>query len=283
MVAESIGGDGDDAALVGDLVLAAEAIAPSFVADSPRVAGIAGVVATLNDIAASGGDPIAVLDTVVGSADATAELLAGLKAAAGLYGVPIVGGHTTVEAADAALSVFAVGRASGSVSIDNARPQDALGLAICTDGELVTGGAGDVFFSHLRGGRRDHAAADLRLLPAAAGAGELKAARDISMPGMVGSLIQMLEGTDLGAEVRVKDIPRPKAVDLADWIIAFQSFGFLVVGDIDALSRRFLAAGISFAAIGELNDTARVTLGDGAERREVWDLSREPLTGLGGA
>ena len=105
MVADTVGGDGDDAARVDDLILAAEAIAPSFIARSPRVAGIAGVVATLNDIAASGGEPIAILDTVVGSESSDAELLAGIKAAAQLYEVPVVGGHTTVdETATAALS-----------------------------------------------------------------------------------------------------------------------------------------------------------------------------------
>jgi len=283
MVAGSVGGDGDDAARVGDLVLAAEAIAPSFIARSPRTAGIAGVVATLNDVAASGGEPIAILDTVVGSAAINSEMLEGLTAAADLYGVPIVGGHTTVDTADAALSVFGVGRAAGSVAIANAHPGDILGLAICTNGELVGGGAGDAFFSHLRGPRRDAAATDLMLLPQAAAAGELRAARDISMPGLAGSLIQMLDGTGLGAALNVDRVPRPDGVAIADWMVAFQSYGFLVVGDIDALARRFGASGIPFAAVGTLNETGVVHLSAGDESRELWDLSRDPLTGFGQA
>ena len=282
MVAETVGGDGDDAARVNDLVLAAEAIAPSFIARSPRVAGIAGVVATLNDIAASGGEPIAILNTVVGSASSDEELLAGIDAAARLYDVPVVGGHTTIDdAATAALSVFAIGRAHGSVSMANAIPGDALGLAVCTDGELVTGAEGDAFFSHLRGSRRDRAATDLRLLSAAAAAGELRAARDISMPGLAGSLIQMLDGAGLGANLKLDDVPLPERVPLSDWLIAFQSYGFLLIGDTDALRGRFESAGVAFAVIGTLDATGVVRMSFEDQTRDLWDLSGEPLTGLG--
>ena len=62
-VAETIGGDGDDAALLGmgdlHLVLAAEAIWPPFVATNPRAAGVAAVVTVLNDLAATGARPLA--------------------------------------------------------------------------------------------------------------------------------------------------------------------------------------------------------------------------------
>ncbi len=71
-VAATVGGDGDDAALINIVdqyagVLAAEAIRPELIAADPRVAGIAGVVTVLNDLAATGAHPMAILDTVVGS------------------------------------------------------------------------------------------------------------------------------------------------------------------------------------------------------------------------
>jgi selenophosphate synthetase-related protein len=286
MVARHLGGDGQDAALVTvgaeRVALAAEAIVPELVEAAPRVAGIAGVVATLNDLAATGARPVALLDTVVGDGAAVDDALAGIRAGADLYGVPVVGGHTTVtETGGRALSVLGVGRCRRALHVDRAAPGDTLSIALCTDGELVGDHGPMPFFSHLRGSRRARAADDLRLLPEAAEAGELRAARDVSMPGVVGSLIQMLEGTGLGCALDVEEIPRPQDSDLAAWLTAFMSYGFLLIGEPDALARRFGAAGLPIATVGRLDDSGVVTLVAGESARAVWNFSLDRLTGLG--
>jgi hypothetical protein len=94
-VAATLGGDGDDAAVLpdgdGHLVLAAEAIWPPFVAARPRAAGVAGVVTVLNDLAATGARPLALLDCLVaGSRRLAEEVLEGLRVGAELYGVRVV-------------------------------------------------------------------------------------------------------------------------------------------------------------------------------------------------
>src|SRR5262249_61402981 len=90
---------------------AAEATRRARVAGGPRVGGAAGSVAVLTDVAASGGRPLAILDTVVAADAWTAiAVLEGLRATADLYGVPVVGGHTTIAPAPS-LSTFAPGRA----------------------------------------------------------------------------------------------------------------------------------------------------------------------------
>lgn len=284
-----IGGDGGDAAIVprqdGDLVLAAEAIAPGLVAHAPRVAGVAGVVATLNDLAATGAMPVALLDTVVGGDEATVrDALAGVAEGARLYGVPVVGGHTTVAAGEApALSVFGAGSAVAELSIARAGPGDVLCLITCLEGEALEGADGQVLFSHLRGARRDRAGEDLRRIPEAGAAGEIRAARDVSMPGLAGSLVQMLEGADgLGCALRIADVPRPPGMGLARWLCTFPSYGFLVVGDAGALAARFGGAGLTVAEVGVLDDSAAVRLSDGGREELVWDLAAEPLTGLTG-
>ena len=53
--------------------MAAEAIWPPFVAAQPRAAGVAGVVTVLNDLAATGARPIALLDCLVAGDAALAE------------------------------------------------------------------------------------------------------------------------------------------------------------------------------------------------------------------
>lgn len=287
-VARALGGDGDDAAVlpVGDpegrLVLAAEAIHPAFVARDPRAAGVAGVVTPLNDLAATGARPLALLDCLVsGSRDVAGRILDGLGAAARLYGVPVVGGHTTIEAgAPPGLSTFAAGRARAPLSARNARAGDEVTLVACIEGEMVDV-AGGGFFSHLRGSRRERAGADLALMAEAAEAGEAWAARDVSMPGVAGSLLQLCESAGgLGAVLDLGALPSPAGVPLERWILAFPSYAFLLVGDSAALTGRFRAAGLATARVGALDDSGRLLLAAGARREQVWDLSAEPLAGL---
>ena len=286
-VAATVGGDGDDAALINIVdqyagALAAEAIRPELIAADPRVAGIAGVVTVLNDIAATGARPMALLDTVVGSDEVVRGALEGIVLAAGLYGVPVMGGHTTVRAGTPALSTFAVGWTGRPLRAANACPGDSVCLAACLDGELVPGPDGATFFSHLRGPRRARAAADLALLAEAAETGEAWAARDVSMPGIAGSLLQFLESAGgLGCSLDVEALPVPSGVALGDWLTTFPSYAFLLCGDPSALERRFGSAGLACRRVGVLDGTAALRLRSGAAELSVWDLRTEPLAELG--
>ena len=150
----------------------------------------------------------------------------------------------------------------------------------CLEGETMVG-AGGTFFSHLRGGRRERAAADLALLADAAEAGEAWAARDVSMPGVAGSLLQMCESAGgLGCALDVGALPIPPGMPLDRWLVTFPSYGFLLVGDADALAARFRAQGLAAARVGTLDDSGLLRLSDGAGEEPVWDLGRESLTGM---
>jgi uncharacterized protein len=104
MVTEVLGetdwlnGPGDDAAVVpegaGQVVVAGEAILPAFAAADPFGAGAAAIVANVNDIAATGGRTMAIVDTIVGPEPLARKVLEGMAFAAGLYGVPVVGVHS---------------------------------------------------------------------------------------------------------------------------------------------------------------------------------------------
>lgn len=285
-MAATLGGDGDDAALIGIVdqyagVLAAEAIRPELIVADPRVAGIAGVVTVLNDVAAMGARPMALLDTIVGSDEVVRGALEGIAAAAGLYGVPVMGGHTTVLEGPPALSTFAVGWTGRPLRAANARAGDPVCLAACLDGEPVTGADGTTFFSHLRGSHRARAASDLALLAEAAETGEAWSARDVSMPGVAGSLLQFLESAGgLGCALDVDAIPVPSGVGLEEWITAFPSYAFLVCGRPGALERRFGAAGLVCRQVGVLDDSGALRLRSSAGEVVVWDLRSEPLAEL---
>src|SRR5439155_93067 len=107
-------GPGDDGAVVdaggATVVVGGEAMLPSFVAADPFAAGVAAMLTNVNDLAAMGAEPLALVDTVVASEAVARRALEGLHHASGLYRVPVVGGHLTIHDGPPALSAFGLGR-----------------------------------------------------------------------------------------------------------------------------------------------------------------------------
>lgn len=277
--------DGDDAALIfrhGEyLILCGEAIEPSFVRAEPRAAGIAAVVTNLSDVRAMGGRPLGLVDMLV-SPDRghAAAVLDGIAWAAALLGVDVVGGHLTIGHAPA-LSASCTGVARRPLLAGNARPGDALLAAFALEGRYRRGTS---FFSSLR----DRPAALLRddgeALVEVAESGAVHAARDVSMPGVAGSLLQLLEPSGCGATLTIDAVPRPNGVSLEQWLLTFPSFGFLLVapaGAEAAAADPFLRRGLACAPCGRLDDTGVLRLAAAGETAPMWDLGRQPFTQLG--
>jgi len=277
--------DGEDAALVArdgeHLVLGGEAIAPGLVASDPFTAGAAAVVTNVADVRAMGGRPLALVDTVVSPDRAHARrVLEGLAWAARLLGVPVAGGHLTIGEAPA-LSAFCTGVAKVPLRAGAARPGDDLIAAFCLDGVY----RGDApFFSSLRNRSPERLRDDGETLPELAEAGLCHAARDVSMPGVGGSLLQMLELARCGATLDLDPLPRPPGTPLERWLVTFPSFGFVLAaapaGSADACAA-FTGRGLAAAVCGRFDAEHRLRIVSGGREATVWDLGREPLTALG--
>ncbi|AWN35990.1 sll0787 family AIR synthase-like protein [Methylobacterium radiodurans] len=279
---------GDDCAAIpdgdGHLLFAIEGFLDSFVAADPYFAGYCGIMVNLSDVAAMGGRPLAVVDALWSRDAAAADpILAGLADAAALYGVPVVGGHTNTRAEAGNLAVAVLGRAGKRLLTSfDAAVGDDLVAAIDLRGrfrephpywDASTGAPGE----RLRG--------DLALLPGLAEDGLADAAKDISMAGVVGTALMLLECSNVGGVIDLDAIPRPEHVPLARWLTAFPSFGYLLSVRPDrtpAVTARFAERGIAAVGIGRLDASrvARVRDGAGAEA-VAWDFAAGPLIGCG--
>jgi selenophosphate synthetase-related protein len=278
LIAEGLPGiDGEDAALVPldgrYVVLAAEAILPALVASEPEAAGAAAVVTNISDVRAMGGRPLALVDTLVSpDREHARRVLAGLREAAELHGLEVAGGHLTLGG-EPALSAFCTGVATTPLRAANAKPGDALIAAFCLEGRYFA----DTFFTSLRD--RDPALLrdDGEALVEVADRGLAHAARDVSMPGVAGSLLQLLELAGCGATLDLDRLPRPRGIPLERWLLTFPSFGFVLAGAPEACEA-FTRRGLAAAVCGTFDDTRTLRLGASVT---VWDLAAEPLTGLG--
>ncbi len=278
-----LAGPGDDGAVVTEagisLVVGGEAILPSFVAADPHGAGVAAVTTNLNDLAAMGAWPLALVDTVTGPRAVVAQVMEGMRWASGLYDVPVVGGHLTVTGGQPALSAFGLGRADRPLSARSARPGQSLVVGCCIQGRMRP----DFPFFPSFDERGEKLAGDVRLLAEGAAAGWVVAAKDVSMAGLVGSLAMLLECNGLGATVDLDALPVPAGVAVEEWVTCFPCLAFLMCVPagreaecLRAFGRRDLAA----AAVGTLDGTGELRLRSGGRAEVAFDLGRESVTNL---
>jgi selenophosphate synthetase-related protein len=276
-------GPGDDAAVLpqrdGQALIAGEAMWPPFVERDPFGAGVAAVLANVNDVAAMGGRPVALVDTVVADASAARQALEGLRFGADLYRVPVVGGHLTIRSGPSALSAFIFGTALRPLRALDAAPGQALLLCACLDGRMREDFP---FFSSIRE-RGPALADDVRLLADLAEAGHCRAAKDVSMAGVLGSLAMLLEPTRCGVLVDLEALPRPPGVSLTAWTGAFPSLGFLLCvppSQVPTCRAAFGARGLACEQIGLLDASGALRARLGGQEELLIDLRREPVTGL---
>ncbi len=275
---------GDDCAAIPDgdgfLLLAIEGFIPAFVASDPFFAGYCGIMVNLSDIAAMGGRAIAVVDALWSqSPDHAAPLLAGLKAASACYQIPILGGHTNTRAGTDMLSVAILGRAKNLLTSFDALPDENIIAAIDLRGRLRDG---TLYWDATSEADPARLRADLEILPEIAEAGVCQAAKDISMAGVVGTTMMLLEASRIGGMINLAAIPRPSHIPLEQWLLAFPSYGYVLSvapGQSAGVIAHFAARGIAAAIIGTTDASAALRLRHDDEETMLWRFDEAAFTG----
>ena len=281
---------GDDAALLpaqrGGLLLACEGMHPDLVDEDPWFAGWSAVLVNLSDIAAMGGRPLALVNSIwsVGE-EAAAPLLEGMRFACDKFSIPMVGGHTNSHSPYTALSVAVLGVAEGPVlSARSAQAGDALVLLIDGDGSFYRHYP---FWDAATSADPKRLQTQLSLLPQLSQAGITRAAKDISMGGLVGTAAMFCEASGLGIEIARDAVERPTGVDELAWLSCFPSFGFLLAVPSDRLSdlQRMLQpySNLINCQIGQFSqEITGVWLISQGQNEQVWNAATQ-LTGFSAA
>jgi len=277
---------GDDCAALPDpdgggfTLFAIEGLLDEFVAREPWFAGYCGVMVNVSDVAAMGGRPTAVVDALWTAGDERAKpIWAGMMAAARAYGVPLVGGHTNARSDGDRLAVAVLGRAKKLLTSFDARPGDAILAAIDLRGAFYEPYP---YWNCSTTAPPERLRGDLDILPGIAEDCLCAAAKDISMGGLLGTLLMLLECSAVGATLALERIPRPAGAPLERWLASFPSFGYLLSvprRNVDAVRDRFLTRGIACEAIGTCTGGRTVEVSLDAESSVFWDLGTSPFTG----
>ncbi|MGC9030758.1 MAG: AIR synthase related protein, partial [Desulfomonilaceae bacterium] len=268
----------------GFLLLAADGIMPGLLIHEPYAAGKASVMVTVNDIYATGGRPLAMVNVLAsGDPEHRREVLRGIRKGCEKLRVPMVGGHLHPDApSDApALSVAILGWAQKVLHGYTARTGDELILAVDLSGRE---GCRSVKSWDANSGKTPQELIHrLEALPLIAEQEWANAAKDVSNAGILGTVSIMMENSGKGATIDLAEIPRPSDIELAHWLFAFQSFGFVLsVPPVNSqkVIRLFRERNITASVIGKVLDRKTIVITQDSEAEVLFDFGRDKITGI---
>jgi len=278
---------GDDAAIVeinGDSVvlLAADGIWGRLMNASPWWAGYTSVLVNVNDIVAMGGVPLAMVNVLSSSDEKIcSEILRGMKEGVAKFGVPMVGGHLHPDTPYTALSVAIVGTARRDKLIlsSTAKAGDSIVAAFDLDGEV--GPNSPFSFNSTTNKTKKELK---KLYGAVLTLGEKKlvsAGKDISNPGVLGTLAMLLETSGLGAQVDIDSIPRPDDLNLTQWLKIHPATGFIFTTSRAEESLEVLEkAGFTARIIGKVNNSRILEIQQKGEKTTIFNFQQDLITGV---
>lgn len=273
----------DDAGVIElggiNIVVSTDGITEDLVKSDPWFAGYYSVLVNVNDVVVKGARPMGYVNVMSGTLETRRKMAEGIKAGLDKYGLKLLKGHTHPDSSYEAIDAAVVGIAKRVAKGSAAKPGDKIVIALDLDGSFGVKGWVRCFDSTLRKSGPELRAM-IESIVSSIESGMVKASRDISAPGILGSLAMLCEASSVGAEVDAGKIPRPEGTPISDWFISYPAMGFIFATDDDSLIRRLGDAGFSTSTVGTFNETKRITVSLGNERALFMDLSKESVFGI---
>ena len=283
---------GEDAAVIrhGDeaLLLAADGIWSRLMEADPFWAGYCSILVNVHDIAAMGGRPIALVDVLsISDERIRDEVTRGMSFASAQFGVPIVGGHLHPDTPYSVIDVAILGsaRLDSVIYSNTARVGDSIVAAIDLSGRVHPSCA--LNWDSVTMKTAQEVRAQIRLLQDFGEEHLVTAAKDISNPGIIGTLGMLLEVSGKGAVIDLERIPCPDlsetGIPFEQWVRMYPGMGFVLTmkgENVRSICTRFAATGITAAEIGKV-DASRI-LGIRYQEKEtpVFDLGQNGIMGI---
>lgn len=280
---------GEDAAVLihngNALLLAVDGIMESLMREDPVWAGYCAVLVNVNDIVAMGGTPLAMVDVIsMKSPDKCGLVMEGVKKGVEKFGVPIVGGHTHPDCDYDAIDIAILGTADPEAVIysDTARAGEVIIVAVDTDGRVKT----EYSFDTTTFKSQETIQAQLRVMSEIGRKKLVSAAKDISNPGIAGTLGMMLEVSGVGGVLDIENIPMPQDshdISVLQWLMMYQGFGFVLTSseeNADEVLRMFQRVGVSASVVGTVEKSHTLSLRYRDESETLFDFPEKGVTGL---
>jgi putative methanogenesis marker protein 2 len=258
----------------------------SLMIADPYWAGYCSVLVNINDIAAMGGRPLALVDVLsVKNPNVLSELTRGMNDACVKFGVPIVGGHVHPDSEYDAVDVTILGTAKrpGVIYSHTAENGDSVVFAMDLDGSLHPN-------SKYSWDTTQHKSPEVvrrqvAVMEELGQKGLVHAGKDISNPGSIGTLGMLLETSKKGAIVDLAAIPWPgeDTIEFIHWLKVYQGCGFVVTceqDNADEVIKKFDAVGLTAKVAGEIISEQKLIIKYNDQQDVLFDFTSDKITGL---
>jgi len=283
---------GEDAAVIehGEeaLLLAADGIWSRLMEADPYWAGYCAVLVNIHDIAAMGGKPLAMVDVFsISDTGIQKQVIAGMHDASLQFGVPIVGGHLHPDTPYSVIDVAILGTVGKNDVIFSHSAQSGDHVVVAVD---LTGRVHPsciLNWDSVTMKTAEQVRSQIKVLEDLGRAHLVTAGKDISNPGVIGTLGMLLEVSAKGACIDLDAIPRPDLksnnMTFEQWVRIYPGMGFvLTVADshLAEVIERFGRVGMTARSIGTVNDTRELSITYNDEHSSVFDFAQNGIMHL---
>lgn len=290
-IAKIIKSFGEDAAVIelpnyerDYFLLAMDGMIEKLVEADPLLAGYFSILVNVNDIIVKGGIPLALLDIISSSNESiTKKMMEGIVEGCKKFSVPMVGGHYHPNANYNSLSVAILGKVEKNSVLysDTAEVGDSILMVIDMDGNFNTK------FKYAFNSTQHKSAHQINKIFQAwwkiTKKNLVSAGKDISNPGILGTLGMLLDASEKGGRVNILDIPKPSNIDLELWLKAYPGYGVIFTSkkkNIDKIIQIFSNTSVIVKEIGFVEDTNKLIIEDGSSNAEIFDFKEINLSGI---
>jgi putative methanogenesis marker protein 2 len=275
---------GEDAAVIehnGEaLLLAADGIWSRLMEADPYWAGYCSVLVNIHDIAAMGGHPIAMVDIFSISKSTVQELVVkGMHDASAQFGVPIVGGHLHPDAPYSVIDVSILGSAAldSIIYSHTAEVGDSVVAAIDLTGRVHP--SCSLNWDSVTMKSAQEVQAQIAIMEVIGKRHLVTAGKDISNPGLIGTLGMLLEVSGKGAEIDLGLIPKPNLtannMTFEQWVRMYPGMGFILTAKKEKLPELislFASVGMTAREIGSVNTSRELRITYDGQETQVFDF-----------
>jgi uncharacterized protein len=282
-------GFGDDASAIdiGNdtlLLMAADGMWGRLMEGDPRWAGYCSVLVNVNDIAAMGGIPMGMTNVIsINNKEICNEIMLGIKEGVEKFGVPMVGGHIHPDTPYTALDVSITGIVSKDDVITScgAKVGDSVIVAVDLDGRQHPS-------FPLNWDSTTHKTPELVQLQISvmnniAKKHFLTAGKDISNPGILGTLGMLLEASEVGATVELENIPRNSTVSWEEWLKLYPGSGFVLTAEeenVEECIKMLEDVNITSRVAGHIIEEKKLYLTHKNQQKVVFDFNQDIIMGI---
>ncbi|MCL2460535.1 MAG: methanogenesis marker 2 protein [Euryarchaeota archaeon] len=286
---------GEDAAVIATdtsddvLLLAADGIWSRLMEVDPYWAGYCSILVNIHDIAAMGGRPIALVDIFsMCNCEIGTLVTKGMYDASKQFGVPVVGGHVHPDADVNSIGVAVLGTAKrdGVIYSSTAQNGDVVISACDLRGRVHP--SSRLNWDSVTMKDADLLRSQIAIMQKLGERKLVTAGKDVSNPGLLGTLGMLLEVSRMGAVVDVELIPCPplaeNEITLDQWVMMYPGMGFILTARrecADEVLSCFSSVSMAAAVIGEVNISRTLEIRCGDNSAQVFDFVHDDVTGIG--